>query len=179
MLKLHLGSGIKRLKGFLNVDLDPNVNPDIIADLRDLPFDDSSVDEIYACAVIEHFGRHEQKSVLSEWYRILRPGSYLYLSTTDFEQCARHYLENKSISSILGLVMGGQKSIYDHHGMIYDFCSLENLMLEAGFSNIKRYDWRSYDVGIQGLDDYSQAYIPHMDKETGRLMALNVCAVKL
>ena len=64
MLKLHLGSGIKRLKGFLNVDLDPNVNPDIIADLRNLPFDDSSVDEIYACAVIEHFGRHEQKSAL-------------------------------------------------------------------------------------------------------------------
>jgi len=45
---------------------------------------------------------------------------------------------------------------------------------EAGFNNVRRYDWRETDIGHAGIDDYSQAYLPHMDKENGRLMALNV-----
>ena len=49
---------------------------------------------------------------------------------------------------------------------------------EAGFGNIRRYDWRETDIGKAGIDDYSQAYLPHMDKENGRLIALNVEADK-
>jgi hypothetical protein len=31
---------------------------------------------------------------------------------------------------------------------------------------------------LAGFDDYSQAYIPHMDKEGGRLISLNLEAEK-
>ena len=49
---------------------------------------------------------------------------------------------------------------------------------EAAFGNVRRYDWRETDIGKAGIDDYIQAYLPHMDKENGRLMALNVEADK-
>ena len=179
MKKLHLGSGVKRIPGFINVDLDPNVNPDVLSDLRQLPFETDSIDEIYACAVIEHFGRHEQLSVLKEWNRVLKPNSPIYISTTDFEQCVLEYVNTKNIDSITGLIIGGQKSEFDYHGMIFDFNKLSFLLKDSGFHTIKRYDWQSHSVGIFSVDDYSQAYIPHMDKESGRLMALNICALKL
>ena len=62
--------------------------------------------------------------------------------------------------------------------MVFDYSSLAEGLMEAGFWIPKRYDWRDTDVGIWGIDDYSQAYLPHMDKENGTLMSLNVEAIK-
>jgi hypothetical protein len=61
--------------------------------------------------------------------------------------------------------------------MIFDFETLASGLREAGFANIQRYDWRQTELGRLGIDDYSQAYLPHMDKANGRLMMLNVEAV--
>jgi hypothetical protein len=49
-------------------------------------------------------------------------------------------------------------------------------MEEAGFKNVKRYDWKKTEHFY--VDDYSQAYLPHMDKLNGKLMSLNVEATK-
>ncbi|HAI38830.1 MAG TPA: methyltransferase, partial [Maribacter sp.] len=40
-----------------------------------------------------------------------------------------------------------------------------------------KYDWRQTEHAK--FDDHSQAYIPHMDKENGTLISLNIEAVKL
>ena len=37
---------------------------------------------------------------------------------------------------------------------------------------VRRYDWRETEHA--NVDDFSQAYIPHMDKERGVLISLNV-----
>jgi len=55
--------------------------------------------------------------------------------------------------------------------------SLEKLLNEIGFSSIKRYDWRNTEHA--NIDDHSQAYYPHMDKENGLLISLNIEAHKL
>jgi hypothetical protein len=47
----------------------------------------------------------------------------------------------------------------------------------AGFTNVRRYDWRQ--TVHKDHDDFSQAYIPHMDKENGLLISLNVEADKV
>ena len=54
--------------------------------------------------------------------------------------------------------------------------TLCELLQEAGFKNPHRYDWK--DTDFAEYDDYSQAYLPHMDKENGILMSLNLEAVK-
>jgi hypothetical protein len=48
--------------------------------------------------------------------------------------------------------------------------------VEAGFDRVRRYDWR--ETGHAAFDDYSQAYIPHMDKTNGIQVSLNVECVK-
>jgi len=45
-----------------------------------------------------------------------------------------------------------------------------------GFKNVKRYDW--HETEHSHIDDFSQCYLPHMDKENGKLMSLNVEATK-
>ena len=62
--------------------------------------------------------------------------------------------------------------------MIFDFDTLAKGLREVGFENVRRYDWRKTELGELGIDDFSQAYLPHMDKDHGRLMMLNVEATR-
>jgi predicted SAM-dependent methyltransferase len=174
MSKLHLGCGKIRLPGFLNVDIQPGPAVDYVCDIRKLDFEDSSFELIYSCAAIEHVGRREWIDLLREWRRVLKPGGLLRISTNDFEACIARYQEEKNMEELLGILIGGQKDDYDWHGMIFDYKTMESGLIEAGFENVQRYDWRQTELGLLNIDDYSQAYLPHMDKENGRLMMLNI-----
>jgi len=178
-LRLHLGCGNRHIPGFINIDIQNFDAVDIIADISKLDiFRDNKVDLIYSCANIEHFGRHEWKNIVKEWYRVLKPGGILRISTADFSQCVQRYQKEEEIEELLGLIIGGQKDAFDRHGMIFDFKYLQRSLKELGFSDIKRYDWRETITGKLDIDDYSRSYLPHMDFEHGKHMMLNVEARK-
>jgi len=177
--KLHLGCGNKKIEGYLNVDIRPGDSVDMVADLRNLSFKQNEFDIIYSCAVIEHFGRNEWFDLLKTWTQFLKPGGKIYLSTSDFDAISQRYEQTKNLEELLGLLIGGQKYEYDWHGMVFNFSILKKALEEIGYQQVERYDWRAFDTGILGVDDYSQAYLPHMDKENGKLMVLNICGTKL
>jgi len=174
--KLHLGCGQHIIDGFINTDLYHEDEKVVKCDARDLPYKNGEVDLIYICHVLEHFSRHEIIDVLKEWNRVLKSGGEVYISVPDFEAVVDHYNENKDIVAIQGLLNGGQTCEWNKHTVSFDFDYLEKCLLEAGFDSVKRYDWR--DSIFSGFDDYSKSYLPHMDKENGMLMSLNVVAVK-
>ena len=64
----------------------------------------------------------------------------------------------------------GENIIY--HKTAYDYESLKTLLQDCHFSDIREYDWRGTEHAE--FDDHSQAYLPHMDKENGVLISLNV-----
>lgn len=78
MIKLNIGSGYKRYPGYLNVDHDPLVNPDFLADLENLKLDipDSSVGAVIAHHVLEHIGPGFF-SLMQELYRVCANGAYI------------------------------------------------------------------------------------------------------
>jgi len=178
-IKIHLGCGGIRLPNFTNVDIRPGPTVDHVCDFRHLDFDDSSVDLIYSCAAIEHVGRYEWVDLLKEWCRVLKPDGVLRISTSDFEACILRYSEQNNLEELLGILIGGQKFDYDWHGMIFDYKTVNCGLIEAGFKDVRRYDWRNTELGRLGIDDYSQAYLPHMDKVNGHLMMLNVEATRI
>lgn len=178
MVKLHLGCGGVYLDDYVNIDINLRPGVDLIADLRQLPFPANSVDFIYSCNVIEHFRRNVWRRVLAHWADILKPGATMRISAPDFEQCVARYTEIGNVNELLGLIVGGQRDLYDWHGMVFDFALMKEGLEGAGFTNVRRYEWRETDLGQAGIDDYSQAYLPHMDKENGRLMMLNLEADK-
>jgi predicted SAM-dependent methyltransferase len=178
MKKLHLGCGKVRIPGYINVDIQRAPSVDVVADVRALPFEKESFDLIYACAVIEHFGRYEWPLLIDEWKTLLKPGGVLRLSTNSFDACVERYKTHKNLRELLGILIGGYKDPWDKHGMIFNFEILQEALLNKGFSKVYEYDWRDTDYAALGIDDFSQAYLPHMDKENGRLMVLNVEAIK-
>ena len=178
-MKLHLGCGRKYIVGFKHVDLQNFEHVDYKTSVDDLHFaNDNSVKLIYAAHILEHFGRNEYKKVLEEWYRVLEPQGVLRISVPNFEAVVKYYSEkDDNLELLLGLVVGGQKvGEYDYHKMIFDKKLLTKVLLEIGFSNVLEYDWRTTEHA--DIDDFSQAYLPHMDKENGMLMSLNLEAIK-
>ena len=71
---------------------------------------------------------------------------------------------------------GGQKYDYDFHYHGWSFDTLKKALFDVGFKEVSHYDWQKTEHFY--VDDYSQAYLPHMDKVNGKLMSLNVEAVK-
>lgn len=178
-MKLHLGCGPRYIPGFIHVDALSAPHVDIVGPVERLPMDDASATLIYASHVLEHFGRFEYRAVLEEWFRVLKPGGTLRLSVPDFAACAEIYYESglvDGLSGLVGLIVGGQRDNYDYHKMIFDEAFLRRELLDIGFRTVQRWDWRTTEH--VGVDDYSQAYIPHMQKKSGRLMSLNIEAVK-
>jgi hypothetical protein len=61
--------------------------------------------------------------------------------------------------------------------MIFDKKFLTDVLKQCGFDEIHEWDWRKVEHGK--YDDYSQSYFPHMDKENGILVSLNLEAKKI
>lgn len=177
-MKLHLGCGNRKIHGFINIDIDPKVNPDKCMKINSLTDDTiKNVELIYACHVLEHFDRHETKQVLKNWFNILNDNGTLRLSVPDFETICKLYLSNKyDMETFKGFLYGGQKNEWDYHKNCWDFESLKNLLIDVGFKKVEKYDWKKTEHFY--IDDYSQSYLPHMDKLNGQLTSLNVQAIK-
>jgi predicted SAM-dependent methyltransferase len=177
-MKLHLGCGPRFIPGFVHIDILKHPRVDVVAAVDDLfMIPDNSADLIYACHVLEHFNRTRRGRVLQEWRRVLKPGGVLRVAVPDFEACARLYVEGKAtLSQVHGPVLGGQTYLYNFHYGLFDFATMNAVLEENGFVNTRRWDWRQTEHA--GVDDFSQAYLPHMDKEHGTLISLNVEAEK-
>jgi predicted SAM-dependent methyltransferase len=175
-MKLHLGCGERYLEGFTHVDLAKydHIDYEIPVDNLEI-FSDNSVEEIYASHVIEYFDREEIKTVLKEWNRVLKENGVLRLAVPNFPELIKVYKTSDDLSKILGPLYGkwkiNTKSIY--HKTVYDEKSLAVILEQAGFRNIRKWDWKTV-FNDKDYDDHSQAYFPHMDKENGIHVSLNL-----
>lgn len=81
---LHLGSGLKRIEGAVNVDLRAATRPDVVHNLdsRPWPFEDAAFDEILAYDVVEHL--EDVVAVMEEIHRVAAHGAVLKLTVPHF-----------------------------------------------------------------------------------------------
>lgn len=176
-MKLHLGCASKHIDGFVNVDVRELEGVDVIDNIITLEkFEINTADLIYVSHVLEHVGRREYMSVLQRWYDILKEGGTLRIAVPDFEMVVEHYNEHKDLQALRGFLYGGQTYAQNYHYCAWDFKTLAHDLETIGFKNVKRYDW--HETEHSHIDDFSQCYLPHMDKENGKLMSLNVEATK-
>jgi len=179
-MKLNLGCSDRRIEGYINIDCRYQPGVDKIDNVGLLRlYEDNSVDVIYACHVLEHFGRHEYKAVLQRWYTILKPGGILRLAVPNMYKVCKMVADDPlKMFGVLGLLYGGQDYDENFHKMGWTAVTLYTDLRSAGFDigAIKEYDWRETEHA--DVDDCSQSYLPHMDKENGQLMSLNMEATK-
>lgn len=179
-MKLHIGCG-KRNFGENWVHIDGSQYEHVeYHDITKFDLENNSVDLIYASHVFEYFDRDEAVDILKEWRRVLKPNGILRLAVPDFESCSKLYNDGKyDLDTFSSMFYGKWKVKEDlivYHKTIYDFKSLSKILKDNGFTEPKLWDWRK--TCHSNFDDYSQAYLPHMNKENGTLISLNVEASK-
>ena len=113
MIKLNIGCGPYKKPGYINIDKNPIWEPDKVVDVRNgFPFDDNSVDEIWASHFMEHLDKDEIIFVLSECYKKLKPNGILTIKiptgvTYDLDH--KSFLDKRSFELIL---RGGKDDYY-------------------------------------------------------------------
>ena len=179
-LRIHLGCGKRFFPGFIHIDQDSYPHIDYQRDIKDLSiFPNNSADYIYACHCFNSFDDHEARAGLTEWFRVLKKGGMLHLAVPDFAAIAKAYTRWKNLQLVERLVTGYYETktkVIQYHKAVYNEETLRILFSSIGFRKIKRYNWKKTQHAQ--YDDYSQAYLPHMDKKHGLLMSLNLEAIK-
>lgn len=145
MTKLNLGCGSRRLKGFINVDLENwSRRCDLVADARDLStFEDNSVDHIFNHALLEHIPPWDTLRALKTWFRVLKPGGTIQVEVPGLERIFRGWLIEGTITEqrAIDLIFGGNKNPvngYQFHDHLtgFNFTRLERFLSQVGFVDI-------------------------------------------
>lgn len=179
MIKIAVGCGKRQYPGYIHIDGDTSFEHVVSDDVWLCEYDFDSVDTIYCCHLLNYFEFEEAVRLLQQWCDVLKVGGVLRLAVPDFEVISELYSSGKvRIEEISGPIMGnwqmGDEKI--SHKSIWDKRSLANALESVGFGLMKRYDWRDTDTA--SIDDHAQAYLPHMDKDNGALVSLNIEAIK-
>lgn len=147
---LHIGCGGDPLPSWLGsydetrLDIDPSHNPDIVADMRDLP-DVIGFDLVYCSHALEHLSPHEVVPAIQGFRKILNEGGAVILFVPDLQdvQATDEVLFNAPAGPICGLdlIYGYRKMLKDKpymaHKTGFTRDTLEAALTEAGFSNVK------------------------------------------
>lgn len=140
-VRLNLGCGNKHLEGWVNVDLPGNysgLQPDVEADLRDLPFPADYADEVMAVHVIEHFHVWEAQDVIREWARVLKPGGRMVIECPSLPKVMRLFDVPQVPPEMTYWALYGDPS-YKNPTMVHKWCygplQLARLMTVAGIAD--------------------------------------------
>lgn len=127
---LEIGVGNKTVSNYLKhngfdittCDYDKNLEPDYVADIRELPFEDNSYDVVMACEIIEHLPWDDVAVVLKELHRVT--SKYVVISvpytSVYFEIAIRFPFFNKifkrpCLDLFLRLPLAIFKTYSEHH----------------------------------------------------------------
>ena len=92
-MKLHIGCGEKYLPGYKHVDARNFPHVDYVTDKLDKleMFENDSVDEIYACHILEHFPRVAMKPGKGGWKSSFKRMAQSFKSRRHFENCSTEF----------------------------------------------------------------------------------------
>jgi predicted SAM-dependent methyltransferase len=142
-LLLHIGCGKINSPDFINIDAQPYAHVHVVTDdiSRLTDFADETADLIYMCHILEHIRAAQVESVLREMRRVLKVGGVLRLSVPDFDRLVDVYkAAGEDLNAIHTQLMGGQDSAYNVHYCAFNRRSLSELLLKAGFTDIRPWD---------------------------------------
>lgn len=145
--RLNVGCGEYPFLYWTNLEANPALPAEIHATVPPLPFDDASLDEIYAGHFLEHLTPEDADAFLRECHRVLTPAGTLGVVVPDTRVVLGHYLaqdhttmevpkgqwhnlDDLDAVSAVFLYSTVQDS---HHLWSYDLDTLKRRMERAGF----------------------------------------------
>lgn len=165
-LKINLGSGHWKIEGWVNVDIDHESEPDVVADLADvLPFANGVARLMHTEDFIDQLELDKAEAFLRECHRILAPGGVLRVLTPDMRKLAHLYLNDparleelwkKFVRVPLSLETPGEifniSMRFAGHTFLYDRETFQALATRCGFDARRVKYQQSAEPELQGLD---------------------------
>lgn len=137
----------------VRVDIDPDVAPDIVADMCRLDaIGDATIDAVWSSHNLEHLHAFEVPVALRELRRVLKPDGFLAVTLPDLEAVARHiiagnldrplYSAAAGVVTPLDMMFGHQASIARGkasmaHRTGFTAETLGRALAEAGFAQAR------------------------------------------
>lgn len=136
-LKLDLGGagGPYAPDEYTTVDL--HGEPDVRADLTDLPFADGSVDAVWCSHVLEHLPINKVPLALAEMFRVLRPRGRAIVRVPDFDYVAKYWLTGPDRAWAEAMVFGTQTDEGQFHKAAFTSAVLRADLEAAGFEVLR------------------------------------------
>ncbi len=87
MERLNIGSGNDKKEGYCNLDISPDVNPDVVCDITDyIPFRDDTFDEVLCNNVLTQILFPDKfLQVMNDLWRITKPNGHIYIRVPNAE----------------------------------------------------------------------------------------------
>lgn len=139
MTKLNLGCGTDIKEGFTNIDIRPLPGVNLVCDISNLDdlFQDSTIDEIHAYDVLEHFSFRITSRVLQNWIKKLKPGGQIIVRVPDLQKILDRFANGQLPAfEAQRLVFGGQDYEFNYHYAGFTEGMLEGLILGCGCSEV-------------------------------------------
>lgn len=111
--------------------------PDIRADMADLPFADNSVDAIWASHVLEHCAMAKVAEVLAEWLRVLKPHGRAIIRVPNFDYVAKYWLTGPDRAWAEAMVFGHQADEGEFHKSAFTAGTIQADLEGTGFECLR------------------------------------------
>ncbi len=136
-IRLNLGCGAVALDGYINVDQRDLPGIDIVSDAGNLPFETSSLREIFSAHLLERFPQEHLRRLLSYWRSLLAPDGTFRAVVPDGEAMLAAIASGTyPFEQFRETLFGEHEREGDLHLNLLTPDSLSRLLAEAGFSKI-------------------------------------------
>lgn len=133
MVRINIGSDVCRINGMVNVDIRPEVGPDMVADIRRLSFKDKCADEINMGNVIEHLPLRVAYEGLAETRRVLADHGVLYVTVPLIDRAEDSLKKGEIDKEHFYSIVHGEGDGPNSHKQEFRSGDLERLLMECGF----------------------------------------------
>ena len=171
--RLQIGCQDHPMKGWLNADINPMHDEVILMDAtKRFPLPDNTFDTVFSEHMIEHIGFPEGQFMVNECYRIMKKNGIIRISTPNIKFLIDLYCEPKT--QIQQEYIESSKRYFKDdrplndtivinnffrdwgHQFIHDFKTLEYLLTQAGFKNVKQCEvYKSEHPILQNLEKHA------------------------
>ena len=174
MRVLHVGCGPARVPEVIfspaewtevRLDIDPAVEPDIVASITELPLATASYQAVYSAHNLEHIAPWSVPVALAEFHRVLTPGGFVMIAVPDLQQAARRIADGEGhvvayeapsgpvtpFDIVFGWAPATANNPWMSHRCGFTLDTLHELLCAAGFKDVlvRSTAWQLEAVGVK------------------------------
>jgi len=119
-----------------------------------IPLPDASADFAFASHFLEHLSKAHGEQLLRETLRVLKPGGVVRVAVPDLDVFVAAYGDGRKEEAMDGIFEDWELGDFARHRYMYDFDLLALVLDRAGFTQVRRCDYREGRVpDLETLDN--------------------------